>query len=259
VETEGYDGRRAALVITHDVDSRPELDLIDGIREHERAAGVVSSWGFVPNVSWPRESVARRLVDDGCEVYWHDIAHNGKLPYLSQDAMRSAFDQVVAETPWASELIRAFRSGQLLATPNLLDVVAERFDVDLSIPDLERGGPYGGVVGCRTLHPFLFRGLLEIPLTLPQDVFLRHVFGLSADATLAAWQEKLALIKRFGGVAVLNVHPVWVGRRHRDTLKAFIRFVTEAAKDTELLITTPSAVRDLLISPLASLPERVYL
>jgi hypothetical protein len=172
--------------------------------------------------------------------------------------MRLAFDQVVAENPWASELIRTFRSGQLLATPNLVDVVAERFDIDLSIPDLERGGPYGGVVGCRTVHPFLFRGLLEIPLTLPQDVYLREVFRLNADATLAVWQQKLALIKRFGGVAVLNVHPVWVGPGHRDTLDAFIRFVTEAAKDKELLVTTPGGVRDLLISPSASLPERVY-
>ena len=158
---------------------------------------------------------------------------------------------IVDDEPLARRRIR-----NLLATPNLLDVVAERFDIDLSIPDLERGGPYGGVVGCRTVHPFRFRGLLEIPLTLPQDVFL---FRLSADATRAAWQQKLALIKRVGGVAVLNVHPVWVGRGHRDTREAFIRFVREAARDTELLVTTPRRVRDLLTSPSASPPERIYL
>jgi hypothetical protein len=246
-----YAGRRAVLIITHDVDSRNELELIERIREHERAVDVVSAWGFVPRVSWPSETVARELVREGCEVYWHDISHNGRLPFLSPTAIRSAFDEVASKSPWALELMRAFRSGQLLASPDLIDAVAERFEIDMSIPDVERGGPYGDAAGCRTVHPFLLRGILEIPLTLPQDVFLRHVYGMSAEATLSTWQHKLNWIKRIGGVAVMNVHPIWIGDRHRDTLQAYMRFVTDAAADDELLVTTPTRLRDLLM------PERL--
>jgi hypothetical protein len=242
----GYAGRRAALVITHDVDSRPELDLIEGLRSLERRLGVVSSWGFVPDQSWPTEDQARRLVDEGCDVYWHDIGHDGRLPYLPIDDIRAAFDRVASQSPWAPTLMRAFRSGQLLASTALMDVVAERFAVDLSIPDTERDGPYGSTAGCGTVFPFRFRGVLELPLTLPQDVFLREVYGLSAEETLAAWTDKLAHVKLVGGVAVLNVHPIWANASRPDMLGAFERFVRAAAADDDLLITTPGRLSELL-------------
>lgn len=242
----GYGGRRAALVVTHDIDSRPELELIGKIRALERDIGVATAWGFVPDLSWPTESVARQLVDDGCEIYWHDIGHNGRLPYLPVAEIRAAFDRVDASSPWAVELMRAFRSGQLLASPDLMTVVAERFVIDLSIPDTERDGPHGSTAGCGTVFPFRIRGLLELPLTLPQDVFLRQVYGLSPEAALAVWSEKLTYIKQVGGVAVLNVHPVWANPSRPDTLEAFVRFLGDAAADDQLLITTPGRLLDLL-------------
>jgi hypothetical protein len=236
------------------VDSRPELELIETLRATERDIGVVSSWGFVPKLSWPSESVAQRLVDAGCEIYWHDIGHNGRLPYLPIDEMRAAFDRVAALTPWAVELMRAFRSGQLLTSPDLMTVIAERFSIDMSIPDTERGGPYGPAAGCGTVFPFRFRGLLELPLTLPQDVFLREVYGLSAEDTLAVWNDKLDYIKQVGGVAVLNIHPVWVNPSRPDMLDAFVRFLRDAADDGEMLITTPGHLFDLVVSAENRLP-----
>jgi hypothetical protein len=101
VASSGFSGHRAALVITHDVDSRQELELIEAIREIERQAGVVSSWGFVPEISWPSEALTQTLTDDGCEIYWHDMGHDGRLPYGSPEEIRAAFERVDEASPWA--------------------------------------------------------------------------------------------------------------------------------------------------------------
>ncbi len=237
-----YGAHRAALIITHDVDSAEERSLIEPIRGLERASGLSSAWGFVPAVSWPADALATALLEEGCEIYCHDIAHNARLPYQSREDMRRQFDGVFAASPWAQGSVRAFRSGQLLMTAQLFDVVAEYFRIDMSIPDAEAGGPYGGIRGCRTVFPFQLRGILEIPLSLPQDALLLHVNGLSADAILDLWRLKLDYIVQMGGVAVLNAHPRWIGREGSAMYSAYARFLTGAAGLPDLVIATPTQV-----------------
>lgn len=237
-----YGGCSSALLITHDVDSAGEIPDVDLIRSLERAMGIPSAFGFVPDQSWPPEELARSLVDDGCEVYWHDVGHDGRLPYAGTEGIRASFDRVAERSPWSLELMRAFRAGQLLVSEDLLRVVDERFAIDMSIPDTERHGPFGGAAGCGTVLPFRLGGMLEFPLTMPQEVFLRHVYGLSADAALEIWLRKLSYVTSRGGVAVLNIHPVWIDRRHRDMFDAYVRFLEFAARCADLLITTPLAL-----------------
>ncbi len=247
VASDGYHGRRSAVLLTHDIDSADELALIEPIRRAERERGLVSAWGFVPEVSWPTEELARGLVAEGCEVYWHDIAHDGRLPYMHRDSIRRAFDEVAKRSPWAIELMQAFRAGQALQSVDLMDVLSERFSIDMSIPDSELGGPYGRTAGCGTVFPFMLRGLLELPLSLAQDVYLRQVQGLSPADVLAAWLSKLDYIKSVGGVAVLNVHPVWIGDRDPKMTNAYAALLDAVAADHELLIVTPSTMRYALL------------
>ncbi len=234
------------LLLTHDIDTRAELDAIPALRTLERGFDLPSSFGFVPDASWPSERVVRDLVDDGCEVYWHDIRHDGRLPFAGPDKIREAFDRVARSSPWAPELMRAFRSGQLLMSPDLLTVIAERFDIDLSIPDTERGGPYGGTAGCGTVRPFLIGDLLEIPLTLPQDVFLRHVHGLTAEQALALWEEKIGYIVGVGGVAVLNTHPMWVNPSRPDMWSAYASLLAWIGDQEDIRASTPKAMSEEL-------------
>ena len=241
-----YDGRRAAIVITHDVDSAPELRGIEPLRVLERRYGLPSTFGFVPKASWPAERQVRDLIDEGCEAYWHDIAHDGRLPWLGASAMRAAFDRVAAASPWAVETMRAFRSGQMLMSRSLLEVVAERFDVDLSIPDSERFGPYGSSAGCGTVFPFRTRGILEIPLSLPQDAYLWNVHRLEPPEVVALWIGKLDYVISRGGVAVLNVHPVWTNPGHATMWRAYETFLSHVATTAELLATTPVRLAALI-------------
>ena len=177
------------------------------------------------------------------------FGHNGRLPYLTRAEMRNEFNRVATRAPWASELMRAFRSGQLLVSPDLMEVVGERFSIDMSMPDTERDGPYGGAAGCGTTIPFRYGRVLEIPLTLPQDVFLRHVYGLSAQEALAVWLDKLAYVRAAGGVAVLNIHPVWVSAKHPDLFRAFSNFLEHLAGAEDVLVTTPSQLEASLSLP----------
>ena len=237
-----YGGRSSALVITHDVDSGPELADVDRVRALERDMGVPSAFGFVPGQSWPSEDLARSLVAEGCEVYCHDIGHDGRLPYLGIEGIRNAFDRVAERSPWSVELMTTFRAGQLLVSRDLMQVVGERFAIDMSIPDTEHHGPYGGAAGCATVFPFRIDGLLELPLTMPQEVFMRHVYGLSATEALDVWLAKLDYIRSRGGVAVFNMHPVWIDRSNPDMLGAFTRFLDAVRGMEDVLVATPSSL-----------------
>jgi hypothetical protein len=240
------EGRAAAFLLTHDIDTAADLDRIAPLREVERALRVPASIGFVPEASWPTQAFAESLVAEGCELYLHDLRHDGKLPYLAPAAMRAAIDRVFALSSWARPLMRGFRAGQLLTSHALREVVGELFEYDLSIPDTERGGPYGYAAGCATVFPFRVGSLMEIPLTLPQDVYLRHVYRLSADEALTVWRTKLAHIMGVGGVAVLNVHPIWVNPDRPDLWGAFRTFMAEVAANERLWVTTPSPLLDWL-------------
>ncbi|HEU4672525.1 MAG TPA: hypothetical protein VFS32_06465 [Candidatus Limnocylindrales bacterium] len=239
LEAPMYAGHRAAFILTHDIDSAEELGLVDLALELDRRHGIASSYGFVPEQSWPMERLVRDLVADGREVYWHDIRHDGRLPYVGRARIRAAFDAVRLRSPWTVELMRTFRAGQLLASRDLISVVGEIFAVDMSIPDTERDGPFGAAAGCGTVFPFRLGPVLEVPVTMPQDVFLRQVYRWSPDAIEELWLQKLSYIARVGGVANLNVHPIWIAhdRELRGVVDRLLEWVTA---DSAFLVTTPS-------------------
>jgi hypothetical protein len=241
------DGRQGAVLLTHDIDSRAEIAGIVALRELEHRFGLVSAFGFIPEVSWPDRSVIDRLLDDGCEVYCHDIRHNGKLPFMGVPAMRASFELFFERNPYARDVVHGFRSGQLLMTATLLGVIGEFFSYDLSLPDSERGGPYGSSAGCATVYPFLVDDLLEIPLTLPQDFYLFNVERLDSTGILSLWRNKLESVLARGGVAVLNTHPVWTNPHSRAVWSAY-EGVLETIATSNAWATRPTSLRDSILA-----------
>lgn len=240
------DGRRGAVLLTHDIDSRGEISGVQELRELERQFQMPSSVGFIPQVSWPRQSLIEGLIAEGCEVYCHDERHDGKLPYKSVHAMHAAFKRFFDATSYARPLVRGFRSGQLLMTPELLGVLGDWFEYDLSMPDTERGGPYAPTAGCASVYPFLIDGLLEIPLTLPQDFYLTNVERYDAARMLSVWRGKLEGVLARGGVAVVNTHPVWTTPRRAGGWAAYGALLATIA-GASAWVTTPSALRSWLL------------
>lgn len=109
------------------------------------------------------------------------------------------------------------------------------FDYDSSYPDTDPFEPQAG--GCCTWLPFVNDGLVELPLTLPQDhtlfVILRH-----SDERL--WLEKAALLRERGGMALVNTHPDY----GLDGLlvEAYGRFLRTLRDDPGLWQALPSEV-----------------
>lgn len=240
------DARRGAVVLTHDIDSRADIGGIPELRALESRFDLPSSVGFIPHISWPERAIIEKLVADGCEIYCHDLGHNGKLPYKSLAAIRAGFEGFFDANPYARPLLRGFRSGQLLMSAELLGVLAEWFAYDLSLPDTERGGPYGSSAGCASVYPFLTNGLLEIPLTMPQDYYLTNVEHYDSPKMLSVWKDKLEAVLARGGVAVVNTHPVWTTPR-RPAVWAAYEGLLEAIAKSDAWVTTPSSLQEWLL------------
>lgn len=240
-----YGGKRTAVLLTHDIDSETDSASLESVLEIEKLHAVCAAIGFVPAITWPTEEFARSLVADGHEVYWHDIRHDARLPYSDGESITNEFDRTLDGSPWARDVMRTFRSGQLLMSRALHREVRLRFDVDMSFPDTEMHGPYGQTAGCGTVYPFWIGTTLELPVTLPQDVYLRHVHRLSPDEMLDLWTKKLEYIIEAGGIATLAVHPGWVGPRRSEMQRAFATFIERVANDDRVLITTPLGVARL--------------
>jgi hypothetical protein len=190
--------------------------------------------------------VIDELIRDGCEVYCHDLRHDGKLAYKTDAAVRADFERFFEEHAEARPYLRGFRSGQLLMTSGLLASLADWFEYDLSLPDTEKGGPYGAWAGCATVYPFLVDGLLEIPLTMPQDFFLFNVEHLDSAGMLSVWRSKLEAVLFRGGVAVVNTHPVWTNPKRAGVWAAY-EGLLETIASADAWATTPSILRKYLL------------
>ena len=211
------DGKRFALVLTHDVESAEGVGKTRNLAELEMTHGFRSSFNFIPEGSYETpEELREWLVENGFEVGVHDLCHDGHL-YES----RAGFNQNARSInrylrEWGAV---GFRSGFMLRQLEWLhelDVLydASTFDTDPFEPQPD---------GARTIFPFHVKppagvsrpGYVELPYTMPQDSTL---FLLLREKTTDIWKRKLDWIARHGGLALVNIHPDYVdfSGRHVD-------------------------------------------
>jgi hypothetical protein len=79
-------------------------------------------------------------------------------------------------------------------------------EYDSSFFDTDPFEPMPG--GAMSIWPFKIGRFLELPYTLSQDCTLFNVLGKESNAI---WQEKLAFIKKYNGMALMLVHPDYSG------------------------------------------------
>ena len=202
------------LVLTHDLDEEFGWSGVQQLRALEREFDVVSSVGVLSKRYTLPEPHLESLIDDGCEIYSHGYLHDGLLPYIPAAELRERLGHFFEAYPSMQGRVRGFRSGQLVRSQAMFEVVAEFFDYDLSPPTVELGGPHGWRTGCATTVPFDGPGgLTHLPLTMPQDYFLAMVDNLDADAIATRWMEVARSVWETGGTAVHLVHPDNVKRK----------------------------------------------
>jgi hypothetical protein len=197
------DGHSWSVVLTHDVEAKGGYERIPLLRDVERAAGYRSSWNFVP-LREPREEryevgadVLVRLDEEGCEVGVHGLHHDGRdLASLATLRKRLPTIRVFAER-WGAVGFRAPATQRDWDWMPLLG-----FSYDSSFADSDPYEPTPG--GCCSLYPFFNEGMVELPITLPQDHTVYTILERT-DATL--WLTKAEHIRARGGMALVLTHP----------------------------------------------------
>lgn len=216
------DGKRFAVVLTHDVEGRSGLSKCAKLLELEQSLGFRSSFNFIPEGDYRvspefRAEIARR----GFEVGVHDLRHDGKLfrspAHFKENAAR--INDYVRE--WGAS---GYRSGFMLRNLEWLHDLDIQYDSSTFDTDPFEVQPDGtgtifpfwipsptanasGTEGQRSQRQNNRGGYVEIPYTLPQDSTLFLVLRETSPDT---WIRKIEWIVAHGGMVLVNVHPDYI-------------------------------------------------
>jgi glycosyltransferase involved in cell wall biosynthesis len=203
------DGKRFAVVLTHDVEGPKGLERCRPLAEFEVKQGFRSSYNLIPEGAYEVPDALRAwLTDHGFEVAVHDLRHDGKLFWS-----RAIFQQNAARInhylkKWGAS---GFRSGFMLRNISWLHELNIQYDASTFDTDPFEPQPDG--VG--TIFPYWIpfpaqaseAGCIELPYTLPQDSTL---FLLLGETSPEIWLRKLDWVAQHGGMALVNVHPDYI-------------------------------------------------
>ncbi|MEY4916438.1 MAG: hypothetical protein RL616_351 [Verrucomicrobiota bacterium] len=201
------DGKKFALVLTHDVEGQHGVDKSVQLMQLEKNLGFRSSFNFIPEGEYRvNRELREELKQNGFEVGVHDLRHDGKLYWRREDFSENAGSINRYLKDWGAH---GFRSGFMLHDHDCLHTLdieydASTFDTDPFEPQPE---------GANTIFPFWVKrpqggGYVELPYTLPQDSTL---FLVLQEDTPEIWKKKIDWVVQRGGMVLVNVHPDYVG------------------------------------------------
>jgi glycosyltransferase involved in cell wall biosynthesis len=231
------DGKRFALVLTHDIETRAGLERCPQIMELEAHLGLRSSFNFIPEASYHTPAEFReKLTSKGFEVGVHDLRHDGKL-YRSRERFKK---QAIKINKYLKEWNAVgFRSGFMHHKLDWLHELDIQYDMSTFDTDPFEPQPDGA----DTIFPFWVpgngdEGYMELPYTLPQDSTLYLLFE---ENSIEVWKKKLDWIVEHNGMALVNVHPDYLqfnGKSRRDIktvaahYECLLRYVREKYGDS---------------------------
>lgn len=219
-----------AACLTHDVETADGQKRIQKIVAMEEKLGLRSAWYFIPH----KYRLDLGLIDDlrsrGHEVGVHGYNHDGRL-FTS----RSIFNYRVKYINQAGKDLKSSGFRAPMVHRNLEWMQSLDFDYDSSCFDVD---PFqampGGVGGC---WPFSVGKLVELPYTLPQDHTLLVSLG---ERSPRIWIEKLALIKRMSGMAMLITHPDYLDVDER--ISIYQQFCEHLVEQRGFWLALPSEI-----------------
>lgn len=205
------DGKRFAVVLTHDVEGAAGIRKIDALIQLEKSLGFRSSFNLVP--ADPRVTPALRAHVElaGGEVGVHGWKHDGKLFFSRKTFLRHASLIRGVLNSWGAVGFRApFMHRRLAWLRDLgLRYDSSTFDNDPFEPEPD---------GVQTIFPYWVgfggdEGYVELPYTLVQDFTLFEVLG---ETTIDVWKQKVDWIADRGGMVLVNTHPDYMAFSESD-------------------------------------------
>jgi glycosyltransferase involved in cell wall biosynthesis/peptidoglycan/xylan/chitin deacetylase (PgdA/CDA1 family) len=230
------DGKRFALILTHDVEGNKGLSRVERLMNLERDHGFRSSFNFVPEGEYRVPNVVREtLTSAGFEVGIHGLEHDGKL-YSSKS--RFAAKALRIREYLRQWNVSGFRSP--LMQHKLQWLHALNAEYDSSTFDTDPFEPEPDGIG--TIFPFWVSGpdgggYVELPYTLVQDL---NLFQVLREPNIDIWMRKVDWIAENGGMVLLNTHPDYMcfeGEADRDEYPVrhyadLLRYVREKYEDS---------------------------
>lgn len=203
------EGKRAAFVLTHDVEGPEGVEKVRALAELEMRCGFRSCFNFIPEGDYRLpDSLREWLTGHDFEVGVHDLNHDGKL-YHSRAGFGLKARRINGYLrDWQAT---GFRSGFMLRKLDWLHDL--NIDYDCSTFDTDPFEPQPA--GAHTIFPYWIarpegaagEGYVELPYTLPQDSTL---FLLLREPDPGIWVRKTDWIVRQGGMVLVNVHPDYI-------------------------------------------------
>jgi glycosyltransferase involved in cell wall biosynthesis len=225
------DGKRFALVLTHDVEGDRGLSRVQQLMKLELKHGFHSCFNFVPEGEYRVSDALREMLNHtGFEVGIHGLEHDGKL-YSSQATFAAKASRIREHREqWNASGFRSPLMQHKLGWLHALGVEydASTFDTDPFEPEPD---------GVGTVFPFWVPGpdgggYVELPYTLVQDF---NLFEVLREQNIDIWKRKVDWIVAHGGMVLLNTHPDYMcfnGKPDRDEFpvsryEELLRYVRE--------------------------------
>ena len=203
-------GKSYALAVSHDVET--QLGLEDGagrLVEVEKELCIRSTWNL-PTDRYPLSSQLVIALAQNGEVGGHDTKHDGRLFFAGITDKLDRVKRCRERLEFLSRRpVRGFRAPLLQHSRELVETLGKAgYEYDSSMPSWEPLSPTSlKPHGVGTVFPFLISGLVEIPVSMPQDHQLIRVGGLGVAAAVDQLLEVSRWIRKAGGACVLLVHP----------------------------------------------------
>lgn len=211
------DGKKFALVLTHDVENAKGHDNCKKLAEVDESFGFRSSFNFVAKDYPVSVELRQYLTERGFEVGIHGL-HHDKNPFRSKAVFQKQAEEInKLLKEWDAVGFRCPSMYHNLEMLHELDIEydASTFDTDPFEPQPD---------GMGTIFPFIVTGknqqrrYVELPYTLPQD-FLLYV--LMREKNIKIWKNKLDWIAAKGGMALFITHPNYMNFDENLTYEEF--------------------------------------
>ncbi|PKQ14977.1 MAG: hypothetical protein CVT67_11620 [Actinobacteria bacterium HGW-Actinobacteria-7] len=186
-----------AALLTHDVETAAGLRNASRIAEMESERGLRSVFNMVPLDYEVTGSQLHILQDAGFEIGVHGYTHDGMIFSSWKTFLRRVVTVNECARQWGAS---GFRSPATFRNQDWFHMLG--FEYDSSVADTDPFEPQPG--GCGSLFPFFVDGLVELPITLPQD---HTLFALLRQQDASTWLVKLERIRRSNGMACVLTHP----------------------------------------------------
>jgi hypothetical protein len=196
------DGKRFALILTHDVDTARGQDRCGELMELEHQMGFRSSFNFVPERYTVSADLRHHLTHHGYEVGVHGLYHDGKY-YESRKIFQ---ERAIRINHYLKEWQAVgFRSPSMLH--NLEWIGDLNIEYDASTFDTDPFEPQPDGMG--TIFPF------RVTVQNGQKSYVELPYTLLKEQTISIWKRKLDWVARQGGMVLLNVHPDYMNFEKR--------------------------------------------